>query len=84
VAAFRLEADRWRAVLPRPLRCVLTSLVVHHLAAGQKRRLFAGLPALRPGQQLVAVRYFTSRVSYSPSDPNQPARSAEGNPDPAG
>jgi tRNA (cmo5U34)-methyltransferase len=50
VTAFRLEADRWRAALPRPLRCVLTSLAVHHLSAGQKRRLFADMAVrLEPG-----------------------------------
>ncbi|HLJ60488.1 MAG TPA: class I SAM-dependent methyltransferase [bacterium] len=54
VAAFRLEAARWRAALPRPLRCVLTSLAVHHLTAGQKRRLFADLAGrLEPGGALL-------------------------------
>ena len=54
VAAFRLEADRWRAALPRPLRCVLTSLAVHHLSASQKRRLFADLAIrLEPGGALL-------------------------------
>lgn len=54
VAAFRLEADRWRAALPRPLRCVLTSLAVHHLSAGQKRRLFTDLAVrLEPGGALL-------------------------------
>jgi tRNA (cmo5U34)-methyltransferase len=40
---FDLADAAWRRDLPRPLRCVLASLVVHHLADAQKRQLFADL-----------------------------------------
>jgi SAM-dependent methyltransferase len=48
-------ADRgWRAALPSPLRVVLASLVVHHLPAAGKRRLFADLAGrLEPGGALL-------------------------------
>jgi len=45
-----LEAEEWRKTLPRPLWCVLASLVVHHLPGPWKRRLFADMRAgLEPG-----------------------------------
>ena len=48
-------ADRGgRAALPRPLRAVLASLVVHHLAGAGKRRLFGDLARrLEPGGALL-------------------------------
>ncbi len=56
VAPFRLEERGWRTVLPHPLRCVLASLVVHHLSAGRKRRLFADVAAhLEPGGALLVA-----------------------------
>lgn len=54
VRAFDLAARDWRAALPSPLRCVLASLVVHHLPAAGKRRLFADLARrLAPGGALL-------------------------------
>lgn len=43
VRGFELADRGWRATLPSPLRAVLASLVVHHLPAAGKRRLFADL-----------------------------------------
>ncbi len=54
VRAFDLADRAWRAALPSPLRCVLASLVVHHLPAAGKRRLFADLARrLEPGGALL-------------------------------
>ncbi|HET7343158.1 MAG TPA: class I SAM-dependent methyltransferase [Methylomirabilota bacterium] len=54
VRAFDLAATAWRTALPRPLRCVLASLVVHHLPAAGKRALFADLARrLEPGGALL-------------------------------
>lgn len=50
VCGFDLAAAAWRRDLPRPLRCVLASLVVHHLTDAAKRRLFLDVAArLEPG-----------------------------------
>jgi tRNA (cmo5U34)-methyltransferase len=43
VREFELAERAWRKGLPRPLRCVLASLVVHHLSDAEKRRLFADM-----------------------------------------
>jgi len=54
--ALELAERAWRAALPSPLRCVLASLVVHHLPAAGKRRLFADLARrLEPGGALLLV-----------------------------
>lgn len=54
VRDFDLALLDWRAALPVPLRCVLASLVVHHLAGAGKRRLFADLARqLEPGGALL-------------------------------
>jgi SAM-dependent methyltransferase len=54
VRAFDLGARDWRVALPSPLRCVLASLVVHHLPGAGKRRLFADLARrLEPGGALL-------------------------------
>jgi tRNA (cmo5U34)-methyltransferase len=54
VAAFAIEEADWRARLPQPLRCVLSSLCVHHLSGEGKRQLFADLAArLEPGGALL-------------------------------
>jgi SAM-dependent methyltransferase len=54
IRAFDLADRTWRAALPSPLRCVLASLVVHHLPAAGKRRLFADLVRrLEPGGALL-------------------------------
>jgi len=50
VRRFDLSGTAWRRELPRPLRCVLASLVVHHLTDPQKRRLCRDVAArLEPG-----------------------------------
>jgi len=49
VQAFDLAASEWRA-LEAPADAICSSLAVHHLDGGQKRRLFEDLfAALRPG-----------------------------------
>jgi SAM-dependent methyltransferase len=54
VRPFDLASRDWRAALPAPLRCVLASLVVHHLPGPGKRRLFADLRRrLEPGGALL-------------------------------
>ena len=54
VRAFDLAAQDWRDALPSPVRCVLASLVVHHLDATGKRALFADLgQRLGPGGALL-------------------------------
>jgi len=54
VRPFTLENAEWREELPRPLRCVLSSLCVHHLTGEGKRRLFADMAAhLEPGGALL-------------------------------
>jgi tRNA (cmo5U34)-methyltransferase len=54
VRDFDLAARGWRRALPSPLRAVLASLVVHHLPAAGKRRLFADLARrLEPGGALL-------------------------------
>jgi SAM-dependent methyltransferase len=40
---FELADLDWRRELPQPLRCVLSSLVIHHLPGEGKRQLFADL-----------------------------------------
>lgn len=54
VRDFDLADRRWRGALPSPLRVVLASLVVHHLPAAGKRRLFTDLARrLEPGGALL-------------------------------
>ena len=54
IRAFDLAADDWRRALPARPRCVLASLVVHHLPAVGKRRLFRDLVRrLAPGGALL-------------------------------
>jgi tRNA (cmo5U34)-methyltransferase len=66
VREFELADRAWRKGLPRPLRCVLASLVVHHLSDAEKRRLFAEMAARldRGGAFLLAdlVRPATARI----------------------
>ncbi len=45
VRGFDLSGTAWRRELPRPLRCVLASLVVHHLTDPEKRRLYRNVAA---------------------------------------
>lgn len=54
VRDFELDASDWRATLPTPLRCVVSSLTIHHLLAQGKRRLYTELAArLEPGGALL-------------------------------
>src|SRR5262249_29699922 len=54
VRPFLLEEREWRAALPRPLRCVVSSLCVHHLDGAGKHALFADLaPRIEPGGALL-------------------------------
>jgi tRNA (cmo5U34)-methyltransferase len=51
---FDLTEKEWRTTLPRPLRCVLSSLSVHHLSDEGKRQLFRDMAAqLEPGGALL-------------------------------
>ncbi len=43
VRQFDLMARDWRSQLPMPLRCVLSSLCVHHLSEEGKRQLFSDM-----------------------------------------
>jgi tRNA (cmo5U34)-methyltransferase len=53
---FELAEADWRTQLPQPLRCVLTSLCLHHLHGPEKRALFADLaPRLEPGGALLVA-----------------------------
>lgn len=45
VRDFIIGAEEWRHALPQPLRCVLSSLCVHHLSGNDKRVLFADMAA---------------------------------------
>jgi tRNA (cmo5U34)-methyltransferase len=50
IAPFELAEQAWRQALPSPLRCVLSSLCVHHLTGPQKRQLFVDMAErLEPG-----------------------------------
>jgi tRNA (cmo5U34)-methyltransferase len=54
VQPFALEEAGWLATLPRPLRCVVSSLAVHHLTGEQKRLLFQQLAQrIEPGGALL-------------------------------
>ncbi len=51
---FRLEDEGWIAALPTPVRCVASSLAIHHLDDAGKRDLYRNLlPALEPGGALL-------------------------------
>jgi len=54
IRPFELEEQEWRTALPTPLRCVVSSLCVHHLSDEGKRRLFSDMAArLEPGGALL-------------------------------
>ncbi len=54
VQPFEISNQEWRATLPGPLRCVLSSLCVHHLSGEQKQQLFRDMMArLEPGGALL-------------------------------
>lgn len=51
---FELAERDWREALPSPLRCVVSSLSVHHLKGDEKRVLFADMAVrLEPGGALL-------------------------------
>ena len=54
VGAFELAESAWREALPSPLRCVVSSLVVHHLTHEGKRQMFGDVARrLEPGGALL-------------------------------
>lgn len=54
IGAFELADTAWREALPAPLRCVLSSLVVHHLTHEGKREMFRDVARrLEPGGALL-------------------------------
>jgi tRNA (cmo5U34)-methyltransferase len=54
IRQFAIAAQDWRAQLPTPLRCVLSSLCVHHLFGTEKRQLFHDMrKVLEPGGALL-------------------------------
>lgn len=58
VADFDLADSQWHALLPSPLRCVLASLIVHHLDADGKRGLFSEIASrLEPGGAFIVVDF---------------------------
>jgi tRNA (cmo5U34)-methyltransferase len=51
---FELADREWRTTLPAPLRCILSSLCVHHLSDEGKRQLFVDMAVqLEPGGGLL-------------------------------
>ncbi len=67
VRPFELEEQDWRSALPAPLRCVLSSLAVHHLSGEGKRQLFQDIyQRLEPGGALLLadiVKPATPRIA---------------------
>ncbi|PWT78718.1 MAG: hypothetical protein C5B60_00685 [Chloroflexi bacterium] len=54
IRPFELAEQAWRRTLPSPLRCVLSSLCVHHLTGPQKRQFFSEMERLlEPGGALL-------------------------------
>ena len=54
LSQFDIAARDWRSQLPSPLRCVVSSLCVHHLSDEGKRQLFNDMAArLGPGGALL-------------------------------
>jgi tRNA (cmo5U34)-methyltransferase len=54
VSAFELAETAWREALPTPLRCVVSSLVVHHLTHEGKQQMFRDVAErLDPGGALL-------------------------------
>jgi SAM-dependent methyltransferase len=63
VRPFDLFAADWRRELPSPLRCVLSSLVVHHLDGEGKRALYRELAqAIAPGGALLLADVVAPQV----------------------
>ncbi|HEX6484686.1 MAG TPA: class I SAM-dependent methyltransferase [Ktedonobacteraceae bacterium] len=67
VRPFELAEQEWSNALPSPLRCVVSSLAVHHLSDEGKRQLFRNMFArLEPGGALLLadiVRPATPRIA---------------------
>lgn len=56
VSDFDLAEFDWRNRLPSPLRCILASLIVHHLDADGKQALFSDIASrLEPGGAFIMV-----------------------------
>ena len=54
IRPFELSEQAWRAMLPTPLRCVVSSLCVHHLSNEGKQQLFRDMAThLEPGGALL-------------------------------
>lgn len=54
IRPFDLADQEWRSTLPSPMRCVLSSLCVHHLSDEGKRQLFKAMATqLEPGGALL-------------------------------
>jgi tRNA (cmo5U34)-methyltransferase len=54
IRLFDMAAHDWRTQLPTPLRCVFSSLCVHHLYGEEKRQLFKDMAQLlEPGGALL-------------------------------
>lgn len=54
IRPFNLAEQAWRSTLPAPLRCVLSSLCVHHLPDEGKQQLFHDMASqLEPGGALL-------------------------------
>ena len=54
IRPFEIGEQAWRTTLPSPLRCVLSSLCVHHLSAQGKQELFQDMAAhLEPAGALL-------------------------------
>ncbi|GAC1354311.1 MAG: class I SAM-dependent methyltransferase [Ktedonobacteraceae bacterium] len=67
ILPFLLEEQVWRTALPSPLRCIVSSLCVHHLSDEEKRTLFSAMAVrLEPeGALLLAdiIKPATPRVA---------------------
>jgi tRNA (cmo5U34)-methyltransferase len=54
IRPFDLGEQGWRSTLPSPMRCVVSSLCVHHLSGEEKRQLFKAMATqLEPGGALL-------------------------------
>lgn len=62
---FRLEEQSWREDLHEAVRCVLSSLVIHHLDAAGKRALYRDLHArIEPGGALLIADIVAPRGEW--------------------
>ncbi|GAC1591548.1 MAG: hypothetical protein NVS4B1_36680 [Ktedonobacteraceae bacterium] len=67
ILPFLLEEQAWRIALPSPLRCVVSSLCVHHLDDEEKRTLFRDmLVSIEPGGAVLVadiIKPATARIA---------------------